>query len=141
MKIEINEIIPCECKECFEATIVFSISGNRYYAFGQMGDFEPGELIEVEFNHIEGNVSWEERFNKNNKKEKKLTHAGNWSYDGFGHIISINPVMVDFGDIKLDLGYFTHDPRVVGEYIYERIERLNIFKKENKNNQITRQST
>ena len=131
MKVKIEEIIFCQCKECYEVTVLFSIAGNSYYAFGTKDDFISGEVAEVDFDHLEGNMSWEERFSRNSKKEKSLTHTGNWSYDGLGIIVSINPVIADFGDIKLDLGYFTHDPRVIGEYIYERIERLDIFLKNN----------
>ncbi|MEN6317986.1 MAG: hypothetical protein ABFD82_04420 [Syntrophaceae bacterium] len=131
MKVAIDEIIPCECKECQEVTVLFSIAGKSYYAFGTKDDFISGEVAEVDFDYLEGNISWEERFSKNSKKEKSLTRTGNWSYDGLGIIISINPVISDFGDIKLDLGYFTHDPHVIGEHIYERIDRLNIFPKRN----------
>lgn len=127
MKIKIENIIPAEYKESDECTVIFSISGNFYSAFAFNFDYKVGDVIDVDFSYIEGSVSWEERFSKNKDKKKCLIHKGNWAYNGFGQIISINPVIADFGDIKLDLGEFTHDYRVIGKYIYERIEQLNIL--------------
>ncbi len=127
MKVKIENII--ECKESDECTVIFSVSGSSYSAFGFNFDAKVGEVIDADLHHLEGNVSWEERFSKNNSRLKSLVHTGDWSYDAFGQIISINPVVADFGDIKLELGNFTHDSRVIGEYIYERIERLDICPK------------
>lgn len=128
MKVKIEEIIPCDCRKCDEFTVVFSVSGNKYYAFGAIEAFSKGEIADVCFSHIEGTVSWEEKFNKNKDQKKSLIHIEKWAYDGLGQIISINPVIADFGDIELELGYFTHDTRCIGEYIYEKIDRLDIYR-------------
>jgi hypothetical protein len=51
-----------------------------------------------------------------------------WSYYGYGEIKLIDPITADFGDIQLELGNWTNDRKVVGEYIYWTIERLDIRK-------------
>lgn len=132
MKIKIENIIPCNCgyKKCPEVTVYFSINGNIYSAFGMHINIDKGNFVDADVLHLEGDITWEERFQKNKEKKKCLIKTGErWSYDGYGQIISINPIIADFGDIKLELGNFAHDPRVIGEYIFEKIERLNVLLK------------
>jgi len=128
MKIKIENIIPCSCvyKGCSEVTVYFSINGNIYSAFGIDINVDKGMFVDADVSHLKGNVTWEERFQKNNEKKKCLMKTGEGSYDGYGQIISINPVIADFGDIKLDIGNFTHDSRVIHEFIYEKVSRLDI---------------
>ena len=97
-----------------------------------MDDFSaiPTETIdhdspEIGYLTMEGGT-WEERFSGNPSKLKKLVSTGGWSYDGYGQIVSIRPVIADFGLIKLDIGDFTNDERCVGAWIRERIERLEL---------------
>jgi len=97
-----------------------------------MDDFSatPAEAIDLdspEFSYLtveEG--TWEERFSGNPSKQKKLVSTGGWSYDGYGQIVSIRPVITDFGLFKLDIGDFANDERCVGAWIRERIERLDL---------------
>jgi hypothetical protein len=69
-------------------------------------------------------------FNNNNDKIKDLILKpdSTWSYSVYGQIISVNPVKVDCGFTELDLGYFSRDERIVGEYIFFDIDRLDIRK-------------
>ena len=129
MKIKVKNIVPDEYADSDECTVFFSISDKNYSAFGFNFDFKVGEVVDIDFSYIEGDVPWEDRFSKNKDKRKCLIHKWNWAYDGFGQIVSINPVIADFGEIRLDIGNITNDSRVIGEYIYERIEQLNIFPK------------
>ena len=48
------------------------------------------------------------------------------NYYCYGKIIGVNPVIADCGDMLFDLGELSHDERVVGEYVYFVIERLDI---------------
>lgn len=131
MIVIIEDVIPCECGKCDESTVVFSIESKKYHAFSGLDEFSCGEVADVCLDYLDGNIAWEERFNRNTSQSRSLVHTGKWSYDGFGQIVSLNPVVADFGNIELELGYITHDTRCVGEYIYERIERLDIFRKVN----------
>ncbi len=126
MKIKIEKNIPCDCGECFESTVIFLVNDKKYSAFGDHIDCAEGIEIDADISHI-GDTSWEEKFEKNKDRKKCLIKTGNWSYEGYGQIVSINPVIADFGDMKLELGEFTHDNRVIGEFIYEKIARLDVF--------------
>lgn len=126
MKVKIEKIIPCDCGECFESTVIFTVNEQKYSAFGDHIDCREGTEINADISHI-GDTPWEERFSRNQERKQCLIKTGEWSYDGYGKIISINPVIADFGNINLDLGKFTHDNRVIGEFVYEKIIRLDIF--------------
>jgi hypothetical protein len=98
--------------------------------FGVMDDFSmiPPEYIDYsrpELSHltIDG-YPWEMMFNGNPNKEKKLVRNGDWTYNAYGQITSICPVVADFGLFTLELGNFTTDQRCVGEWIVEKIDRL-----------------
>lgn len=65
-------------------------------------------------------------FSGNPKHEKKLVRIGDWSYEAYGQITSINPVVADFGLLSLELGELTNDPRCLGEWIVEKIDRLEL---------------
>lgn len=99
---------------------------------GVMDDFSmiQPELIlnsEPEFSHLslEG-YTWEQMFSGNPDKKKMLVRTGDWSYEAYGQIISIKPVVADFGIIVLELGDFTNDERCIGEWIVEKIDRLDL---------------
>ena len=92
-----------------------------------MIELEYLEISEPEFSYLslEG-LSWELMFGGNPNQEKKLVRTGDWSYEAYGQIISINPVFADFGLFTLELGNFTNDDRCVGEWIVEKIDRLEL---------------
>jgi hypothetical protein len=99
---------------------------------GVMDDFSmiPVENLDRssgEFSYLrDENLSWDAMFQGNPDKETKLIRTGDWSYEAYGKIISINPVVADFGLFKLEVGYITNDTRCVGEWIFEKIERLDL---------------
>ena len=114
----------------FEGIVQLEINGNMYKAFYFGEDFTPGQVVTVEFGHLDldDEFDWDATFNQNEYKECKLIPRDNneWSYTGYGKIIAINPVVADFGDIKLDLGDWTNDLKVIGQYISWEIQRLEI---------------
>jgi hypothetical protein len=67
--------------------------------------------------------------NKDNTKDLIIKSNSTWSYSAYGQIVSINPVIVDCGIAKLDLGCFSKDNRLIGEYIFFDIARLDIYEK------------
>lgn len=99
-------------------------------AFFYGGVFEAGEQFDAEFDHIEYPLEWEVIFSENKEQIKELVPApGLCSYYGYGVIEAINPIIADFGCIRLDLGEWSHDERIVGEYIYWKIDRLDISRR------------
>jgi hypothetical protein len=99
-----------------------------------MDDFTclPPESIDSEcpeFGHLtthEGSLSWEAMFSGNPNQEQKLQQLQGWTYDGFGVIKSIKPVVVDFGILQLAFDDITCDERCVGEWVKMRIDRLDL---------------
>ncbi len=91
----------------------------------------PGKLMhncQPEFDFLESEEpwTWEDMFLGNPKREKRLVRTGDWAYDAYGTVISIKPVVVDFGAIQLEIGDFTQDPRCVGEWVLVKIARLDM---------------
>ncbi len=129
MKVNIEKVDWHLPKEINEGTITFSIDGKKYRAFSALYDYPVGSIVDVEFSFFEKSFIWEEIFQGNPHKKRELVSTGEWSYEAFGQIISINPVQADFGPIILNLGVMTHDERVIGEYILLKISQLIIFPK------------
>jgi len=125
------QILSVDLMNEHEGTVQFEINGNDYKAFFYGDEYERGQNIEVEFDHLDTPIEWNVIFNENKDKELKLEKSKNseWSYNGYGQIKSIDPITVNFGDIQLELGNWSNDPKIVGEYIYWSIDRLDISKK------------
>ena len=116
-------------KEIQEGTVSFSINSRKYDAFSCLQEFEIGKNVEVFFGCLITGQKWRDVFNKNLNSKKELIKTGkSWSYDGYGEIVSINPIMVDYGDFSLEHGNWTHDEKVVGQFVYIKISRLDILK-------------
>lgn len=134
MKVFIEKVIWHLSKDMKEGTVTFSINGVSYNAFSFNNDFKAGLVFDVEFSHISDEITWEEKFNNNPEKKMCLVRTDEWSYYGYGKIVSIKPVIADFGHITLDLGDWTNDERVIGEYIFWKILRLDIWPKNKESN-------
>ena len=111
-----------------EGTVTFSVGGTLLDAFSHLTDYQAGEIASVTIDHLCGETSWEERFGRNPEKRKSLVKTGDWSYEAFGEIVGVDPVVADFGPFTLDLGYWSHDKRLIGEFIFWRISRLDILR-------------
>lgn len=113
-----------------EAEVCFRIGNSAYWAFCSPCDFSIGSLSNIEINFLEDEeISYETFFTYNINKEMKIVPFDNSriSYYCYGKIISVNPIVVDCGDIQFDYGEFSNDKKVVGEYVYFVIARLDIL--------------
>lgn len=128
MRVKINAVDWSLSTEIHEGTVQIEINGNQYYVSSIHEDYQAGEYADVEFSAIEAAHEWEERFGKNTDNRKCLTRLDGWSYAGYGVVVSINPVVADFGDIRLDLGNWTNDKKIIGEDIYWPILELRMHK-------------
>ncbi len=120
-------------KEANEAVVTFEINNKEYRAFGFPVSFEIGTSYRVELDFLEGiDIQWEIMFSENKDKVKDLIVKPNstWSYSAYGEILSINPVIVDCGIAEFDLGYFSRDEQLIGEYMFFDIARLDIYEKD-----------
>ena len=79
MKIKIEKIIPCDCGQCFESTVIFLVNGKKYSAFGNPIDCAEGIEINADISHM-GDTAWEERFEKNKDRKKCLIKNCDLSY-------------------------------------------------------------
>ena len=113
-----------------EGTVTFKTeSGKLLDAFSYGQTFIDGEIADVEFTTLDYGLEWGVVFSNNRQKERRLNKGQNaWEYEAYGEIKSIHPVIIDFGDIKLDTGNWTNDEKVIGEFVYWKIDRLDILK-------------
>lgn len=111
--------------------VSFEINMKEYKAFFWGEKFTIGEEVSVELSHLNYPLDWEIIFNENTNQNIHLEKTSNDAeYIGYGIIKSINPIMVSFGDISLDVGSWTNDEKVIGQYIYWKIDRLDIRRTE-----------
>ncbi|UOK42103.1 MULTISPECIES: hypothetical protein [Flavobacterium] len=112
-----------------EGKITFTTqNGKQIEAFFWGEKFEEQKDYLVEFTSLDYPLDWNVIFSENKEKIKSLIlEKGLCSYLAYGQIVSINPTVVDFGDIIMEIHLPTNDEKVIGEYIYWRIDRLDIL--------------
>ncbi len=126
---EVNvRITGIDLTDRFEGVVHFETqSGKSYDAYFWGADFTIGDERIIELAELSSGFSWEATFSLNAKREKKLKKGSkSGEYVGYGQIEGINPVIANFGDFKLNLGDWTNDKRIIGEYIYWPISRLEV---------------
>jgi hypothetical protein len=88
----------------------------------------PGDEIEIDLSaEIDPEESWEAIFAGNPQKLIGLERLDGWRYAAYGQIVSITPVVVDCGVIKVSDVVHTNDDRVVGEYVGFTVTRLGAY--------------
>jgi len=107
----------------------FRLKGKEY---GAMDDFTAFPPDGVDWSSPEFSIlrlreqAWDSMFRGNPERRKELIPTGQWSYYGYGEIVSVRPVVVDFGDFTFDIGDITSDQRCVGEFIHVIIDCLDL---------------
>src|SRR5262245_43370263 len=66
--------------------------------------------------------SWEQMSSGNPERRKCLVHLTGWSYLGYGQVVRVNPMVVDFGMARLDVGPPIRDERWTGEFVKIKID-------------------
>lgn len=116
-------------QEHFEGTVTFQgKNSDAIQAFSHGIEFTVGDKLDVDMDGIFDEMPWDAIFSGNPEREIKLVQNGDWTYEAYGKILDINPVLIDFGAFELNTGNWTNDSKVIGEYVYWRIERLEITK-------------
>ncbi|MBR6104825.1 MAG: hypothetical protein IKP81_07190 [Paludibacteraceae bacterium] len=116
-------------EEAREAEVCFELGDTLFWAFSYPCPFTEGEKKNVHISFImDDDIDFDIVFSGNKDKEIKIVNSerSKESYYCYGKVVSINPVIADCGDMFFNLGDLTHDVRVVGEYVYFVIERLDI---------------
>lgn len=122
--LDVKKEFPNE-KDSNESTVYFSVGGLKLRAFYDGREFFPQEEKNVRLLSFEIGILDEPASLENSKKEKKLLPEGDWSYLGYGQIISHSPTTVDFGGVNLEIGLDV-DESWVGQFIVWKIDRLDI---------------
>ena len=125
---KIVEIIKVQETDQFEGTVIFRVNDHQYEAFYWGDNFEAGEKVNVTLTQLEHPLRWEEIFTKNKGQEIKIekSKSSERTYDCYGKIESIKPIVADFGDLQFELGDWTSDQKVIGENIFWTIDRIDI---------------
>jgi hypothetical protein len=91
------------------------------------GTSQPGRIFDVQIGCFEIQApSWEAFFDGNPENRKDLVHLDGWDYLGFGEVVAVNPMVIDFGIAKLRGGFATHDERCIGHFVAGRVKRLEL---------------
>ncbi len=87
----------------------------------------PGVIENAKFSYpsLEG-FQWSEAIRDNPSNKVRLERISGWSYMGFGRVLSIMPVIIDFGMIKLEDPNWSDDEKLTGKYVKVMIDRLDL---------------
>jgi len=87
----------------------------------------PGELEGVRFRYLsESSLTIEEMSAGNTKRYVGIEPQRDWSYTGYGRIVSIMPTEIDFGLMTMEDAHWTTDDAMIGEYVAVPIDRLEV---------------
>jgi len=87
----------------------------------------PGILEGVKFGYpsLEG-FDWNQAVRGNPGEKRRLDHVRGWSYVGFGRVVSIMPVRIDFGMLEMEDPNWSDDEKLIGKYVRVSIDRLEL---------------
>ena len=87
----------------------------------------PGVIENVKFSYpsLEG-FEWSQAVRDNPSDKVRLEHVRGWSYVGFGRVVSIMPVTIDFGMLELEDPNWSDDKNLAGKYVKVSIDRLDL---------------
>lgn len=113
-------------KEDFEGEVMLAINGRDYSAFSFNKDFKIGQQYDVKFECDVGDFKIEAAFSGNPERAKRLEKISKWKYRGYGQIVSVDPILCDFGDIQLNIGKWSNDATIIEKFVCVEIARLTV---------------
>ncbi len=85
----------------------------------------PGLLENVKFHYVTyEEFAWDEVLRGNPSRKKMIEHVRKWSYMGYGRILSVTPVVIDFSLLTMESPIWSSDEALVGRYVRVSIDRL-----------------
>ncbi len=98
--------------------------------YGRPGeDLEPGVLEHVKFVYLtDEGFTWADAMGGNRAERRLVEHVQGWRYVGYGRVIQIMPVVIDFGLLQMEDANWTNDEGLVGRYVRIPIDRLSIVR-------------
>ena len=85
----------------------------------------PMECVRLRY-MTESPVALSNTIDENPRLRKGLDHLRSWAYTGYGQVISIMPVMIDFGLVTMEDPNWATDESLIGRYVKVAIDRLEI---------------
>jgi len=87
----------------------------------------PGPLDDARFQYVsQQGFSLAQAVIADRSRKKYLDPVRQWTYVGYGQVVSIMPVVVDFGLLRMEDANWTTDESLVGQYVAVPIDRLEI---------------
>jgi hypothetical protein len=91
----------------------------------------PGLLPDARFLYLSNErVAWEEAAAGNKQRRQGLDPAGSWRYVGYGRIVDVMPVLIDFDVLTMEDPNWSNDNTLIGRYVSVPIDRLTMTKGE-----------
>ncbi len=91
----------------------------------QRCDLGPVDGAKFSYMTAEG-VSWAQATRGNPAHRLQMDPVSGWQYMGFGRVMSIAPVVVDFGLLIMEDANWTTDESLIGRYVRIPIDRLEL---------------
>lgn len=119
--------------EAEEADVCFTFKGIDYWAFSHPcrlveNTMKTVQIVPLILDEIEDNIYW--KLNETTQYLKLVPNGDKRdSYLCFGKIISISPIVINYGDLEFEyLAWFgSNDKSTLGKYVYHIINRLDII--------------
>ena len=86
----------------------------------------PGLLENVAFDYTSQHTVWRQAIHENSSHKKLLEPVRGWSYVGYGQVLSIMPVVIDFGLLQMRDPDWSDDNRLIGRFVQIHIDRLEL---------------
>ena len=90
----------------------------------------PGLLTDVKFTYMtQEGFSWDQAIGGNRAKRRLIEQVRGWRYVGYGRVVQIMPVVIDFGLLTMEDANWTTDEALVGRFVRVPIDRLSIARR------------
>ena len=87
----------------------------------------PGVLDEAAFSYMAvERVVWDQAVRANPGRKKLLDPVRRWSYIGYGQVLAVAPVVIDFGLLQMTDPNWSTDESLARQFVRINIDRLEI---------------
>lgn len=123
------KVVKIDYDDTHTGTVKFeTLNGRQFPAMFSNKQFKLSNSYFIKFCSLDYPLEWDIIFSGNKNHQKLIEPDSRYcSFIAYGQILSTNPIVADFGDILLELGEWSNDPRVIGEFIYWKIDRLDVL--------------
>lgn len=91
------------------------------------GKTPPGLLSDAKFVYMtEEAFAWDAAALGNRSARKLIDPIRTWRYVGYGQIVQVMPVLIDFGLLTMEDPNWSTDERLVGRFVRVAIDRLSL---------------